>query len=149
MGYSTITVGGLTVVSETASDAQINRELQRLDRNLFLDYENVRPYGLVPIIKEHVGSGVAPLEVLRWQDDDGRPRPVCAAMIDTLKRQAETRGIDAVRKAAEANRARKDRMHAEARDDLDAIHDEHRKRIRAAELDSLPAGWRPKHFRRK
>lgn len=149
MPYATTNVGGLIVASESATEAQINRELQRLDRNLFLDFENVKPYGVVYIIKEHIHSGMKPLEVLRWQENDGRPKPLCAQMVEELKQQAATRGMDAIRKAADMNRARKERMHAEAREDLDAIHNEHRKRIRGAELDSLPPGWKPKHFGRK
>lgn len=149
MTYATTMVGGLIIKSETATEAQINTALQRLDRNLFLDFENVRPYGLVPLIKEHIGSGMAPLEVLRWQENDGRPKPLCMAMVDELVRSAQTRGLDVVKVAAGKNRARKDKLHAEARDDLDAIHDEHKKRMRAAELDSLPPGWKPKNFGRK
>jgi len=146
MAYATTNVGGITVVSETATEAQINRELQRLDRSLFLDYENDPVYGRVYMVKEHIGSHTRPLEVLPWVEPDGRPKPLCLAMIDELKRRAATRGTDAVRRAADANRAHKERLREEAREAFDEIHQEHAKRVRAAELDSLPPGWRPKHF---
>lgn len=143
-----IGLDGFVVVTGDIS-ALVNRELRKLDDHLFLDFENIPPYGLVAIVKEHIGSHAAPLEVLRWQDDDGRPKPLSMAIVDELKRQASTRSLDAVKQAAKRNQARKDRLHAEARDAFDAIHDEHKGRVRAAELDSLPPGWRPKHFGKK
>ena len=141
-----VNLGSIAVVQETADTRQINRALRTLDPNLFLDFETVHPYGLVPLIKEHLGSGIAPLEVFRWQNPDGSPRPLCMAMVDEFKRQAATRSADGVRKAAEANRDRKQKLHAEAQEAIDDIHKEHAKRVRAVELDSLPPYWRPKNF---
>lgn len=144
-----VTVGGIHVVSQGADAKRINAELQRLDRALFLDFENVPPYGLVAIVKEHLGSAVRPLEVLVWQEPDGRPKPLCMALVDEVKRQASTRGMNAVKKAAAANRARKDKVHQQAQAAMDDIHDEHADRMRAAELDSLPPFWRPRNFGKK
>lgn len=144
-----VNLGPVAVVSQTADTKQINRALQQLDRNLFLDFEIVQPYGLVPIICEHIGSGLRPQVVLRWQEDDGRPKPLCMAMVDALRRQAATRTPDLVKQAADANRERQNRLHAEVKEEIDAIHDEHAKRVRAVELDSLPPFWRPKNFGRK
>lgn len=144
-----VNLGSLTVVTETADQRQINRVLRSLDPNLFLDFETVIPYGLVPLVKEHLGSGIAPLEVFRWQNPDGSPKPLCMAMVDEFRRQAATRSADAAKRAAEANRERKERMHAQAHEEMDDIHREHAKRVRAVELDSLPPFWRPKHFGKK
>lgn len=144
-----VNLGSLAVVSQTADSKQINRALQQLDRALFLDFETVHPYGLVPLIKEHIGSGVAPLEVFRWQNPDGSPKPLCMAMVDEFKRAAATRSMDAVKKAAEANRDRKQRLHAEAQEQIDDIHRANAKRVRAVELDTLPPYWRPKSFGKK
>lgn len=144
-----VNLGSIAVVTESADDKQINRALRQLDPHLFLDYEVVQPYGLVPLIKEHLGSGIAPLEVFRWQNPDGSPKPLCMAMVDEFRRRAATRSADAAKRAAEANRERKERMHAEAREEMDDIHREHAKRVRAVELDSLPPFWRPKHFGKK
>jgi hypothetical protein len=141
-----VNLGSLAVVTQTVDARQINRELRSLDPNLFLDFETVTPFGLVPVIKEHIGSAIAPLEVFRWQNPDGSPKPLCSAMVDEFKRQAATRGPDTARRAAQANRERKQRMHAEAQADMDEIHKEHKGRVRAAELDSLPPGWRPRYF---
>lgn len=144
-----VNLGSVAVVTQTADTKQINRALQQLDPHLFLDFETVQPYGLIPLIREHIGSGVAPLEVFRWQNPDGTPRPLCMAMVDQFKRQAATRSGDGVKQAAAANRDRKQRLHAEAQAEIDGIHQEHAKRVRAVELDSLPPYWRPKNFNKK
>jgi hypothetical protein len=143
-----VNLGSLAVVTQTVDARQINRELRSLDPNLFLDFETVTPFGLVPVIKEHIGSAIAPLEVFRWQE----PGRLAEAALLGDGRRVQTAGRHPwprhrpPRRPTSPRAAR--RMHARRADDDDSIEGS-KGRVRAAQLDSLPPGWRPKHFGKK
>lgn len=98
-------VGGLAVAFNQADVRTIERELRRLDPNLFLDYE-LEPRGprgpfVYPIVKEWVGEQHAPIPVLVWKDRTG-PRPLSLAIVEQVKRQ-EKRDERLVQRVTKAN----------------------------------------------
>lgn len=143
-----LTFGSLAIVTETQDKKTIERELQKLDRNLFIDFEADTQYGLIPLVRERISGPPYAHTVLRWQESDGRPKPICWAMVEQVKRQ-EGAAATSVQTAITANEQHREGLRKRAGDDYGAIKQEHDKRIRAAELDSLPPGWRPKNFNKK
>lgn len=144
----TTDMGSLAIVTETADRRHLDRELKKLDPRLFIDFEADQQYGLVPLVRLHLGSGSPPHTILRWQEPDGTPKPLCWALVEQVKRQ-DGAAATSVRDALAHNDALRQRLRDRADDDYGTIESEHRRRIRAAQLDSLPPGWRPKHFGRK
>lgn len=138
-------VGSLAVVTETADKKQLERELQKLDARLFIDFEADREHGLIPLVRVHLGSGRSPHTVLRWQEPNGAPKPLCWALVEQIKRQ-DGAAATSVRDALAHNEAVREGLRKRADDDYSSIEGEHRRRIRAAQLDSLPPGWRPRYF---
>lgn len=145
----TTTVGSLALVTETADKRQLERELKKLDPHLFIDFEADPQYGLIPLVKLWVGlSRPEGHIVVRWQEPDGRPKPLCWALVEQVKRQ-DGAAATSVQEAIAHNERLRQGLRDRADDDYSTIEGEHRSRIRAAQLDSLPPGWRPKHFGKK
>ncbi len=85
--YRVEQVGGLAVAFSPADTTAIERELRRLDPNLFLDFETNGRY-VYPVVMEWVGERHAPpaIPVLVWKDEDG-PKPLSMAIVEHVKRQ--------------------------------------------------------------
>lgn len=105
-------VGGLAVAFSETDKQTIDRELKRLDPNLFLDFENNGRF-VYPVVMEYVGDRHVPpfLPVLVWKDRDG-PRPLTLAIVEHVKR-LERKDDNLLARIHEANAAH-DRKLAEA-----------------------------------
>ena len=110
MPYTVAEFGGIAAAYNTATSKQIDRELQRLDRGLFLDPEielhDPRGKYTYWTVKHHIGSNVPPLAVLEWRDGNG-PWELSMAIIEAVKRREG--GLErAVQKALEANKKKRE-----------------------------------------
>jgi hypothetical protein len=139
---------GLVVAWSEQDEKRIQQEIRQLDPALFLDPErDPETRQLFWTVKQWMGSGMRPHRVLVWRDPDGTPRPLSFAIVEELKRKE--RKQDAERAFLETLRENEEhlaRLKAQTDAEYDAVDEEHRKRIRAAELDSLPPFWRPRRF---
>ena len=113
MSFSVSDVGGLAVAFNPADKREVQRALDRLDRNLFLDQElePIGPYGpfVFWVVKHHIGSGHPPISVLEWKDNNG-PWPLTMAIVERVRREDRSHEVifkeilaknEAKRKAAE------------------------------------------------
>ncbi len=106
MPYAISDIGGIAAAFNTATSKQIDRELQQLDRHLFLDPEmelhDPRGRYLYWTVKHHIGSAVPPVCVLEWRDGNG-PWDLTMAIVEAVKRKEG--GLDrAVQLALEHNK---------------------------------------------
>lgn len=90
MPFSVSEVGGLAVAFNPADKREVQRALQRLDRDLFLDQE-VEPNGprgayVYFVVKHWIGSGAPPVPVLEWRDWRG-PWPLSMGIVEQVKRR--------------------------------------------------------------
>lgn len=92
MPYSVSDVGGLAVAFNPSDQREVQRALDRLDRELFLDKElsPIGPRGpyVYYVVKHHIGSGVPPIAVLEWRDESG-PWPLTMAIVEKVRRTDE------------------------------------------------------------
>ena len=123
MSFSVSEVGGLAVAFNPADKREVQRALERLDKGLFLDQElePIGPYGpyVYWVVKHWIGSGVAPVPVLEWRDDNG-PWPLTMAIVEKVRR--ENRSWEEVFKhILEVNRAKQIAAVKETEDAVEAI----------------------------
>lgn len=139
---------GLSVAWSATDQKRVQHEISRLDRALFLDPErDPETRQLYWTVKQHLGSGHRPHRVIVWRDAYGRPKPLNMGIVEELKRrERKDDPVKLIREAAADNEARRQKLRDEADETYGAMEREHRKRIRAAELDSLPPFWRPRKF---
>lgn len=92
MSFSVSDVGGLAVAFNAADKREVQRALDRLDRDLFLDQElsPIGPYGpyVYWVVKHWIGSGHEPVPVLEWRDENG-PWPLTMAIVERVRRTDE------------------------------------------------------------
>ena len=106
MPYAISDIGGIAAAFNTVTSKQIDRELQQLDRGLFLDPEmelhDPRGRYLYWTVKHHIGSAVPPVCVLEWRDGNG-PWDLSMGIVEAVKRKEG--GLErAVQKALEHNK---------------------------------------------
>ncbi len=111
MPYAIADIGGIAAAFNTVTSKQIDRELQQLDRGLFLDPEmelhDPRGRYLYWTVKHHIGSNIPPFCVLEWRDGNG-PWDLSMAIVEAVKRKEG--GLDrAVQQALEHNRKMKEK----------------------------------------
>lgn len=137
----------LIVAWSGKSETEIDRELKKLDPALYLDMEIDYPGGPVHyVVKHNTGSGAdAQVRVVVWKEPDGRPKPLCHALVEQVKRQ-EGRMDGAVKQMIEDEKARKERERERSREDQATLTAEHLPRLKAAAGMTLPPGWRPRRF---
>lgn len=110
MTYRINEIGGLAVAFSPTDQKSIQRELEQLDRHLFLDpeVETVGPGApyVFMTVKHHIGSEYPPVLVLEWRDSNG-PIPLSHAIVERVKRQEG--GLDGlVQKIIAENKAKQD-----------------------------------------
>ena len=119
MPFTVSEFGGLAAAYHTVTSEEVQRELQKLDRGLFLDpeIEFHGPYGkyLYWTVKHHIGSGQPPIPVLEWRDYNG-PKPLTFAIVEAVKRR-EGGLEDAVRKVLAANEKKRQETEKQVGDD--------------------------------
>ena len=127
-------------------EQEIERELKRLDPNLFLDKEIDRRGGPVfYVVKHWIGSEHPPVTVLVWQEPDGTPRPLTHGLVEQVKRQ-EGAMDGAVKRMLERQAQKQERAREQSREDHAEINREHLPRIKAALDRTLPPFHRPRRF---
>jgi hypothetical protein len=74
-------------VRESVDERQIQRELQAIDPDLFLDKEFDSAHSVVfYCVKVHLGSASPPELVLDWRDSDDRPRQLSSGILSEVRR---------------------------------------------------------------
>lgn len=116
-------VGGLAVAFNAADEKAVDRELKRLDPNLFLDRE-LEPRGpegpyVYYVVKEWIGDQHPPVPVLPWRDRNG-PKPLTLAIVEHVKR-FEKRDEKLLERIHRANREHDERIAEESSEGYDAI----------------------------
>ncbi len=115
----------LMVANQAADENAVRRAVKRLEPGLMLTREFDEEHrGIVYVVRHWLGSGVTPLEVLRWRDPDGHPKPLSFALVDELQRQ-EARGRELYTEAEESNRKRREAEHRRLDAELEEFAREH------------------------
>lgn len=113
-GFETRYVSGLAVLEKTADERGVQRELQTLDRRLFLDREYDSARGLF-FYTVKVSNGDRPPDlVLDWRDPDDRPRQLSSGVANEVRRMIAQGPVD-IRELARRNEQAKERRRVEAR----------------------------------
>jgi hypothetical protein len=104
-------------------ESLVQKELQRLDPDLFLDKLWVDGT-LVWTIRYNIGSGEEPLTPVVWMDGAGRPLSLSLSIVDRLKGQ-EGSIVEALNEVKARNKAKSEAAMVEAAVLADEIAREH------------------------
>lgn len=125
-------------------ESQIQRELQGLDRDLFLDKEIARlgefSGAIMYCVKYNVGSGHPPLRVLDWHSA-GVPLPLSPAIIDRVK-MFEGDITDAIAEVKRNNEQKKLEVIHAFEETVDEIAQEFEK---SSKVLHRSGPWKPKY----
>lgn len=123
----------LAVVYQSRSAEEINRELRRLDPNLYLDQAVDYPGGPVYyVVRHNLGSGWGnQVIVVAWKEHDGTPKPLTHGIVDQVKRQ-ENRAADVAAEVVRDYERTLERKRQQRKDDHDALMADHLPRVKAS-----------------
>lgn len=127
-------------------EKEIERELRKLDPDLFLDKEiDYRGGPVYYLVKHHIGSGHPPVAVLAWKENDGRPKPLTHGIVEAVKRQEGA--MDGAMREALANiENRREKQREQSAATYEQLVEEHLPRLKAADGRTLTPYWRPRRF---
>lgn len=139
---------GLAVAYRETGQKQIERALKALDPDLFLNPDRDPETGLVYwTVAQWMGTGHRPHRVLIWRDPYGNPLPLSMGIVDEVRRRERREDpVKAFQSTLRDNEEHRAKLRETAAGAYDDVEREHRKRVRAAELDSLPPFWKPRRF---
>lgn len=142
--------GSLAVAWNVQDEKQINAELHKLSRSLFLDPALDPRWGVYWTVRDGAvkNDRGEPIVVVSWREPHGPGKPLSFGIVEQVKQQ-EGRIAEKARDAIEHNRRHVEKLRENAEETYGDIVRDHRKRMKAAESRTLPPFWRPRFFGKK